>query len=756
MTSPGTASARLGWFGIALLLAACHGAASDRSTTGAAPEAGCEISGVAAGLPADMPCSPGDLPLDGGRCQPAGVPPSGCGAGFIPDDRGGCRPVLPDGVCPPGLLAVPGDANCHDLGTCGTGDYGNIVTDATTQFVNAVYQGGSSDGSKAHPWTTIQAAIQAAPPGGLIAVAAGTYPGDVAIKGKPVQLAGRCAELVHIEGKGTFAAIAVGPGAAGSAIRDVTVTGPSVGVTVSGSTGVTMERILVHDTGARGVDVESALGWTSATLSASLVERTKDLGIGVVGAPLHIKGSVVRDVVASKPVATGRGINIQNDPNGVQADVTITGSLVERCAESGISVHGSIVDIDTTVVRDIAPNGDGNLGTGVDVRANGTSSLPLHVTVAASVITRATLAGVLAEGSELTLTHTTIADTAVGHADLDHYGAGVVVVAKQGSAHMPVVGIHETAITGSPDVALSLQGVKADVGSLLVTGTGVGAVTAQPVGVSILDTLWGARSDVDLRHCKIEHNRVAGIAIMGADVRIVSAVVRDTLPAADGEFGYGVVVQVDPDTGERGNLQKMHASLLEQNHGAGILVTDADADIDACVVRDTLASGARLSGRGIQIQNDLTMGAPPIASIHATSIERSVEAGLMISTAEDVTISETLICETRFNRDGNFGDGVSVVSGSGPTAAHINSSWLVGNAGAGVSAYGVVMDLRDTELICNGYDLRSQDWAGLTASFGSVRENGNTCGCPGAADDCSIKPGDLAPPPTDLQGTDPH
>src|SRR5258706_12607668 len=35
-----------------------------------------------AGLPSDMQCPPGEMPLDNGGCQPAGVPPDACGQGF--------------------------------------------------------------------------------------------------------------------------------------------------------------------------------------------------------------------------------------------------------------------------------------------------------------------------------------------------------------------------------------------------------------------------------------------------------------------------------------------------------------------------------------------------------------------------------------------------------------------------------------------------------------------------------------------------
>src|SRR5690348_9122716 len=91
---------------LAFILAACGGPDENSSSTGS-PDAGpatcppgelplegggCQEAGlppgVTAGLPPDMPCPPGELPLDGGGCQPAGVPPDACGKGFEPDGQG--------------------------------------------------------------------------------------------------------------------------------------------------------------------------------------------------------------------------------------------------------------------------------------------------------------------------------------------------------------------------------------------------------------------------------------------------------------------------------------------------------------------------------------------------------------------------------------------------------------------------------------------------------------------------------------------
>src|SRR5262245_59309187 len=166
-----------------------------------------------------MPCPPGELAVNG-SCQPAGVPPSACGKGFMPDGKQGCEPILPAAPCPAGQMAIPGETTCHEVAPCGQGTWGTIPVDADTQFVDKAYAGGGSDGTQAKPWTTIQEGIAAAKPGAIVAVAAGKYAEDLFIQGKAVRLVGRCPAMVEVSG--TSSAIQVlDQAAGGTEIRDL-------------------------------------------------------------------------------------------------------------------------------------------------------------------------------------------------------------------------------------------------------------------------------------------------------------------------------------------------------------------------------------------------------------------------------------------------------------------------------------------------------------------------------------------------------
>jgi len=141
----------------------------------------------------DNGCPAGTLGLDDGTCQPAGVPPELCAEGFVHDGDAACEPILPADPCPKGLMALPGETACRPVMDCGAGTWGDIPVDGETIYVDGSYLGGDSDGSQQKPWTTISAAVAAAPAGALVAVAAGSY-----VEGStfaPARAGARCAVL---------------------------------------------------------------------------------------------------------------------------------------------------------------------------------------------------------------------------------------------------------------------------------------------------------------------------------------------------------------------------------------------------------------------------------------------------------------------------------------------------------------------------------------------------------------------------------
>ncbi|MGK3992428.1 hypothetical protein WME86_03950 [Sorangium sp. So ce1024] len=465
-------------------------------------------AGLTAGLPPDLSCPPGEAPLEAGGCQAAGVPPEACGDGFEPDDHGGCEPVLPEDTCPRGQMAIPGDPRCRDVAPCGDGEHGAIPVEANTEFVNAAYAGVDSDGTRARPWKRIQQGIDHAPPGGIVAVAAGIYTEDLVIRSRPVRLWGRCPALVEVVGTGGALATLqiLRQRASGSEVHGLAFTGPQLGVLVTGATDVTLEQVWIHDTGSRGLDVEDPYGPASVAVRASLIESARELGVYVGGSEATIEATVVRGTQPRGDGTHGVGIAARHDDTAPQerAKVTLRASVVEQNRDFGVHVIGSEAAIEATVVRATQPSSDDVGGWGLAIVNGAASQERAEVTLRASL--------------------------------LEHNHASSV------------------AVIGS-DVVIASTIVRA-------TQPHIDGTEGEGIDVAI-DPATEERATLTLRASVLEDNATFGIRVVGSDATIASTVVRDTVPASDGTGGIGLWIQDDRMTNERATLT-LRASRIER------------------------------------------------------------------------------------------------------------------------------------------------------------------------------------------------
>jgi len=246
-------------------------------------------------------CAPGEAAADSG-CRPAGVPDGSCGAGFVSDENGGCTATLPADACKKGELAVPGETTCHEVAPCGTGTWGLVPVETTTEFVDTAYVGGNSDGTQAKPWTTIQAGVDAAKPGAIVAVAAGSYLEDVEVAGRAVRLWGLSPTKVEIVGTGVgIAALFVRAGASGTEVRDIAMRGAAGGMALSGSTDVLT---------ACGYTTRAASASTSRTTSGRRASRTEGATTLVAGsaAASSIDRAIATRSSSDSPLAAQRAV----------------------------------------------------------------------------------------------------------------------------------------------------------------------------------------------------------------------------------------------------------------------------------------------------------------------------------------------------------------------------------------------------------------------------------------------------------------
>lgn len=534
-------------------------------------------------------CAEHELALPDGSCIRPGVLPDGCGEGFVHDGAYGCEPILPAEPCPPGQMAVPGDDTCRSVMACGPGKWGDLPVDATTQYVDGAYSGGDSDGSENRPWPTIGQAVSAAAPGALIAVAAGSYPENLYISGKAVRLWGVCPEQVTIEGTGSaigpcpLATVCIADRAHGTEVGGVGILGPGMGITLSGSQGVIVDRVWVHDTGTRGIGVESTLALTSIEIRGSLIEQSHEGGMIVSGSDAMVDRSVLRYGLPRIPdQRLGRGITIQRlcwQTSGgwqcapTRASLVVTRSLVEQNHAAGIQVMSSDATIDSSVVRTTLPRAsDQRYGMGVNVQYS------CLETPAGPECDPATRASAHISRSLIEQNHR----------------AGISVVASDAV-------LDDLVVRGNLPRALDQIGGRGMDVQLGCYDTPTGPICDRET-----------RANVSVSRSLIEHNHEGGIGIHGSDGTVDLSVVRFSLPnASDQTRGRGINIQpscptrvqgerlCDPETRSWATVAR---SLIEHNREQGLVIMGSDATVDSSVVRSTLANAATNAfGDGITV-----------------------------------------------------------------------------------------------------------------------------------------------------------
>ncbi len=282
------------------------------------------------------------------RGAPSAAEP-GCASGYL-DDEGSCV-----------------------LEACGRGTWGELEPDGSTVFVDAG-AGAGGDGSEAEPFSSIQDGLDAAGAagGGMVAVAAGTYPEALSIGSAHanVHLAGRCSDLVTVDARelaGDAPGLDIGLLGGALEVSGISVRGgQAAGVQVT-SGSVTLRGIAVEGAGYVGLlAVRSGV----EPVQLEVVESTlaDNVGMGIV---LHGTGvdALLRDthVRASQPGDDGRGgYGVQiSDGAGLAVE---GGSLL---ANSGIGLAidgtGSTCALDGVTVADTRAHDSGGLGYGIQV-----------------------------------------------------------------------------------------------------------------------------------------------------------------------------------------------------------------------------------------------------------------------------------------------------------------------------------------------------------------------------------------------------
>lgn len=722
-----------------LVLASCTGPAEDeRDEQNIGPE-GCTIGETP--TPDGGCCPAGARLMETGECIPAGIPPEACGDGFMSDEVGGCEPILPAAACPSGQMALPGEDACRAVGPCGEGTWGDIPLDGNVVFVDQ-NAGGAGDGSQASPFTGIQAAINLAAPGATIAVAAGSYAEDLTIT-KAVQLRGRCAEMVEITGAGGIATLLVQGNSTGVVVSDLAVTSGSYGVIVSAAVDVVLERLWIHDTGNRGLDIENFLGPAAVTLVGSLVESARDAGVIVLGSSLTMRDSVVRDTQMLNNL--GRGVVVKRaleipDPSWA----AIEHSVIANNHNAGVLIEVSEVTIDDSVIRDSLPDQSQAFGRGIEVQSDIATGEPSSLTLRRSVVERHFDSGVLADGCHVLVEHSVIRDIAPGLGGQS--GAGFelqigAVAGATGSARLA-----QSVITRTHSAAIATLGTPIEVDRSILRDIQAGLDPEFPdVGTGVMahqELSLGVRAVAAVLGSVVQNTVSFGMHVQGSDAAVDQTLIVDVAASpTEKRWGHGIEV-VDGGMSAAGATLFVGNSVIERATDVGLANAGGEMTVQNVVVRDVrprAADGA--SGQGIGIQRATF---PALGFIRDSLVDGANTGGIIFFDGSG-SVERTTVRDVVPDASGGFGDGVAVVFGQGVTIAGVRIEDV---SRAGVAAFSADVGIQDSTIACNPIALTTQDILGK-ASVENL--GGNDCSCDGDDTVCKVLAAELEPPtPSDF------
>jgi len=632
---------------LVLLGAGCSGEAEPATMP---PPTGCTASETELadgrcqppGLPIDLPCPPGEWPDSAANCAPAGATPSDCVEGFVHDGDRACEPILPADPCAEAMLAIPGDTACRELAPCGAAPWGEIPIETNTQFVNIDYTGGDSTGASAKPWTSIQAAIDAAAPGAIVAVAAGRYQEDIVID-KPVRLWGRCPSLVEVAGTGAeLAALFLVGGAQQSEVRAIAVSGAGAGLVLSGAVDVLFDSLWIHDSANRGLNIEGTLGPTTARLQHSLLERNRVNNVFVGAAMLDVEGVAIRDA------PMGRGIDVESassipDP----AKLDLRHSLIDGVGDTGIFVGAAEALIEGTVVRNLTATDT----RGINIESHPTSGARSTTTVRGILVERAHGLGVYIRASDVSMEGVVVRE--IEPRSDGSGGRGIGIESGRVGVAEAAVNVQRSLIERAHEVGVYSGGSRVQLEGVAVRAIEADSVSGDGYGLAVqADPDTHVASKFVMRGSLVEQTREFAVFIEGSEATLESVAVRGTTGDSNGEFGRGLQIQLNPQTLEPARVS-VWASVVESNHSAGVIAAGADLTLEASVVRRTAANSSELHGDGAVA---IFYQIPSRLSLLGTIIEESERAGVS-AFGSRVALEKSLVRCNIFDLDGEAVDG---------------------------------------------------------------------------------------------------
>jgi hypothetical protein len=716
------------------------------------PSGGCSTDQV-------MPCDPaidgGWLGADGGAGDgadgSAALPrltnwtcPQGWAADPILTDRKvafeACKPPPLPESCPAGTMPVVGHTECQPLGdACPAGEY----SDQLPPGAGVVYvrPGGTGDGSAPdRPLGSINQAVAAAPRGGVVALARGTYAEQVQID-RPLTVLGACSTGTTIMGStptngSVVATVEVRPASqppAGAPItlavtlRNIHVTGPRIGLRVLAAR-LTASGLWIDGASAVGVDGEFG---AEVMLSDALVEGTvPDAGLGIDGLGIFAgSGMMVLERVAVQGNGDA-GISLGPDGDGATVVAELTDVLVRDNGSrtptetAGIGLTCATTAILTRTV--LARNSEVGILIGQDPskcrQAPKVALTDVVITDTAALADGSKGWGLTCEGRS----QATLRRVRVEH----NRDFGVALTSDQTPGYAPSI----------------------DASDLLVRGTQPGGDGGRGNGLAVIGgQLTGSRLVIDGNHgvgVFVGADATSGPTRADLEDMVISGTESAIAPGNPGpEGGFGLALT-------DGTTVMLQRGYLDGNRTAGVLAfpLGPDASPPTLMLTDVTISNTRST-------EDSRTGGQGLAAYDGAQVtftrgrvEGNRTAGVVADTADgmspavvalaQVTITGTQPIEAT---PASLGIAVASVGGSQLTA----SSCRIEKSGTGLALFGGQAVVGGSELACNMWDY-------YDPVPGLNEEAPNQClDCAAAVHPCSHAIGADAPQPPARVGLPP-
>lgn len=485
----------------------------------------------------------------------------------------------------------------------------------------------------AAPFAHVDDAMQAAPPGSIVAVAKGHYDEDIELAAN-VTLWGACvsqtvlASSAPIMTRGTLNVLTTGT------VKNVTLSGARPGLfAVSSSAHLTLTDVWVRDAQYVGV----------YALSGARVAATNLLITGIGGGPTDTAG---RGIVAQgKSQLTLQRVSIEN-----------TRETAVSIAEAQTTLTAKALLVRHTQSRPNQPKASCGVMAGALAKANVTASL---------LEQNQGLGACAIDNGVLTLEDSVIrGTTGVGNQERSGIGASAL------SANLT---LNRVSVIANGEFGVSAEFGTAFLNDVLVLDTQGRADGTNGLGLVSLSS-----GRIDGHRVAVEASRAAGVvsAYGSSTVTLTDVTVRGTLAERKSQtLGIALALNEGAQMAiERAELSDNVSGVFVTGNRSTLIATDV-------VVRATRPNSERGEGRGIEAY----LGAQVIAA--RMQLQATVDSAMFVASAGTlVTVTDLTITGTKSRpSDGTWGRAVQVQDGA---TLQLERAVLADNRECGINVWG--------------------------------------------------------------------